>query len=95
MSCSAASWRIVADGAICGLGGRKIASRWWSAHQEGKVPPEAVQSRSSLGVIRCWRRLSVLAESLVLRGEVADRCAGLGERAVTSGVDGGGWFGGA
>src|SRR5579862_3715729 len=36
MSCSAASWRIVADGVICGLGGCKIASRC-GAHQEGNV----------------------------------------------------------
>ena len=55
MSCSAASWRIFADGLISGLGGRKIASLR-GAHQEGKVSPRAAPSKSSRGVIRCCRR---------------------------------------
>jgi hypothetical protein len=51
MSCSPASWSIVADGVISDLGGRKIASGC-GAHQEGKVPPRAAQTRSLRGVIR-------------------------------------------
>jgi hypothetical protein len=48
-----ASWRIVADGVVSGLGGGKIASRR-GAHQEGKVLSGAPGTKFGPGQDRDW-----------------------------------------
>src|SRR5690348_126809 len=99
VSCSAASWRILAEGMISGLGGRKIAS-WPDACQPWRALPGCLEPGlrrvPSAAGVRPSRR-----GRLVLRGLVADPGGRLGEALIWGsipllvlGVASGGWFGG-
>src|ERR1700748_3129779 len=96
MSCSVASWRVSADGVICGLGGCKIASghrvlRLGDGPAEG-APGRVLAGDQPLALVHGGREGVLLYLQVADRGRLAVPLVGHQVRVLAVGVAGRGWL---